>query len=84
MPPTFTLSTEDAGFLREQLQSQIAHLDDELVHTDKRRMQRALARDIERLRAIAERIAGDQGDEPGGFERAPALGDASAGIGSKP
>jgi hypothetical protein len=51
-----TLSPEEANILIEQLTKRLEHIDDELVHTDKRELQRALASDLDSLRAITERI----------------------------
>lgn len=53
---TLQLSQDDARFLRGQLERQLAHVDDELVHTDKREMQRELARDVARLRAVLAQL----------------------------
>jgi hypothetical protein len=50
------LSLEDAEFLTAQLALQIAHVEAELVRTDRRSMQRDLAKDLERLQAIRQRI----------------------------
>lgn len=49
---TLQLSHDAARFLCAQLERQLAHLDDELVHTDNRQMQRELAREVERLRGM--------------------------------
>jgi hypothetical protein len=50
------LSQDDARFLCGQLERQLAHIDDELVHTDKRQMQRELARDVARLRGFLTQL----------------------------
>lgn len=55
---TLQLTHDDARFLCAQLERQLAHIDDELVHTDNRQMQRELARDVERLRVMVGRLAG--------------------------
>lgn len=49
---TVRLSNGELSFLREQLERQAEHLDSELIHTDRREMQRELARDVARLRAV--------------------------------
>lgn len=51
------LSLEEARFLKEHLTSHIAQVDNELVHTDKREMQRLLADDVDHLRRIERRLA---------------------------
>ncbi|MBX3265035.1 MAG: hypothetical protein KIS78_17920 [Labilithrix sp.] len=53
---TLQLSLDDARFLCGQLERQLARVDDELVHTDKREMQRELARDVARLRAVLRQL----------------------------
>jgi tRNA isopentenyl-2-thiomethyl-A-37 hydroxylase MiaE len=53
---TLQLSREDAGFLRGQLEQQLGHVENELVHTDQHQMQHELARDLERLRAMVARL----------------------------
>jgi hypothetical protein len=53
---TLFLSEADARFLGEQLGRQADHLENELVHTDKREMQRELAQEVERLRGILAKI----------------------------
>ena len=52
------LTLEEARFLKEHLARHIADVDSELVHTDKREMQRALVADIEHLKRIAHRLSG--------------------------
>ncbi len=54
---TLELTIEEARFLREQLSRQLAHIEDELVHTDARDMQRELAQELERLRALTNRLS---------------------------
>jgi hypothetical protein len=54
---TFELSKEEAKFLDAHLVRHIESVEDELVHTDKRQMQSELAREVDALRAIHERIA---------------------------
>ncbi|HVH46385.1 MAG TPA: hypothetical protein VM925_28785, partial [Labilithrix sp.] len=55
---TLQLTQDDARFLCTQLERQLAHIDDELVHTDKREMQRELARDVARLRSVLGQLTG--------------------------
>jgi hypothetical protein len=50
------LSIEDARFLHQQLTRHIEEMETEIVHTDKRDMQREIAADARRLRAILARI----------------------------
>lgn len=50
------LSTDDARFLGAQLARHASEIEDELVHTDERGLQHALAADLERLRRIQGRI----------------------------
>jgi hypothetical protein len=50
------LSIEDARFLHQQLTRHIEEMESELVHTDKRDMQREIAADAKRLREILARI----------------------------
>ena len=51
-----TFTSEETRLLIGHLNKQIEHMDDELVHTDKRELQRSLAAELEALRALAERI----------------------------
>lgn len=51
------LTPSEARFLLEHLTRHLAHVDDELIHTDKRQMQRALAQDLHQLEVIRERLA---------------------------
>jgi len=50
------LSQDDMRFLHQQLARHLEELEGELVHTDKRDLQRAIAADTERLRALLARI----------------------------
>jgi hypothetical protein len=50
------LSEIDATFLCEQLKRHVTRLDDELVHTDKRSMQRDIAKDVDHLREVLSQI----------------------------
>lgn len=51
------LEPQDAKFLREHLDARLRAVEDELVHTDRREMQRALAADANRLRALIGRFS---------------------------
>jgi hypothetical protein len=55
-------SMDEASFIRSQLSRRLADLEDELVHTDKRELQAALAAETDRLRHI-ERTLGRMLDE---------------------
>jgi hypothetical protein len=46
------LSIDQARLLQRHLAWHIAEVDDELVHTERRQMQRELAQDADRLREI--------------------------------
>jgi hypothetical protein len=50
------LSQDEAHFLSKHLTRHIAEVENELVHTDKRQLQRDLARDLEHLRAIERQL----------------------------
>jgi hypothetical protein len=50
------LDTDDIRFLHRQLTRHLEEMENELVHTDKRDLQRALAMDAQRLRALIARI----------------------------
>jgi hypothetical protein len=50
------LSEVDATFLCDQLKRHMSRLDDELVHTDKRSMQRDIAKEVDHLRAVLGQI----------------------------
>jgi hypothetical protein len=50
------LSSEEARLLKLQLGLRITELDNELVRTEKHELQVALNLDIERLRAVEERL----------------------------
>ncbi len=56
MPITLELSEDDVRFLRDQLNERLSALDAELVRTDRRRLQHALAEDARRLQGLVERI----------------------------
>jgi hypothetical protein len=50
------LSIDDARFLRQQMSRHLEEMESELVHTDKREMQRAIAEDARRMRELLARI----------------------------
>jgi hypothetical protein len=50
------LSDEEGQLMLEQLALRVQELDDELVHTDRADLQRALFDEVERLRALTERL----------------------------
>jgi hypothetical protein len=50
------VNTADALFLHEHLTRDLERLESELVHTDKRSMQRELAAEVQRLRELIARI----------------------------
>ena len=52
------LTDEEARMLALHLERHIKRVDDELVHTDSRQMQRELAHDERRLVAILEKLEG--------------------------
>ena len=56
MSTTIELSSEEQYLLRSHLDRHIAHLDAELVRTEKHDLAHALAREIDQLRAIASRL----------------------------
>jgi len=56
MSTTIDLSSEERQLLLSHLHRHIAHLDAELVRTEKHDLAHALAREIEQLRAIARRL----------------------------
>jgi hypothetical protein len=51
------LSREEGQLVLEQLALRVQELDDELVHTDRSDLQHALLAEVERLRALTERLA---------------------------
>lgn len=57
MSTTIDLSAEEQALLQSHLDRHIAHLDAELVRTEKHDLAHALAREIEQLRVIARRLA---------------------------
>jgi hypothetical protein len=50
------LTTDEARLLLGHLTQHIAHMDSELVHTDKRELQRDLARELGDVRALTDRL----------------------------
>ena len=50
------LSIDDARFLHQQLARHLEEMESELVHTDRREMQREIAADARRLREILARL----------------------------
>ena len=51
-----TLTRDEGRLLLRHLTQHIQHLDDELVHTDKRELQRSLAAELDELRSLAARL----------------------------
>jgi len=51
-----TLTPEETRLLVNHLTQRIEHMDAELVHTDRRDLQRSLANELQALRALTERI----------------------------
>jgi hypothetical protein len=60
-----SISTEDTRLLLSHLDRRLQEMDEELVHTDKRELQRQLGRDVRALRALAERIRASAGFQVG-------------------
>jgi hypothetical protein len=50
-------SPDDLRFLVDHLDRYIASMDDELVHSDDRTIQRDLAAELDRLRRLRQRLA---------------------------
>jgi len=57
MAVTIDLPAEEMRFLAEHLKRYVASLDDELVHSDSREIQRQLACDVDRLRRIQKQLS---------------------------
>jgi hypothetical protein len=53
------LTPEEVRLLLYHLTQQIDHIDSELVHTDKRELQRSLAHDLQALRSLTDHIQSD-------------------------
>ena len=56
MSAILDLSPQEIQLLTKHLVRYVEHLDAELVRTDKHELQHALAREIETLRSIAQRL----------------------------
>ncbi|MEB2283721.1 MAG: hypothetical protein B6D46_15745 [Polyangiaceae bacterium UTPRO1] len=61
MTVSFELSADERRLLSTHLRRHIEHLDAELVRTDQPALQHALAREIDQLRAIAQRLDASSG-----------------------
>jgi hypothetical protein len=59
-----TLTVDETRLLVTHLTQRIQHLEDELVHTDKRELQRSLAREVQGLRTLTDRIRLGAANEP--------------------
>ena len=57
-----TLTPDESRLLIRHLTQEIEHLDAELIHTDKRELQRALAHELDALRGLTERIRFETGE----------------------
>jgi hypothetical protein len=53
---TIEISPNDAKTLHQLLLDQLHKIEDELVHTDQRGLQREIAGDAEKLRGLIERL----------------------------
>lgn len=53
---TMTLSEEDASFLLEEIGQRAKAVENELVHTDARDMQRDLAAELDRLQGLRREL----------------------------
>jgi hypothetical protein len=53
----FQLTNEEAKFLLTELGKERAHVENELVHTDKRAMQTEISRDLSALDRVMARLA---------------------------
>ncbi len=51
-----TLTPDETRLLLRHLAAQVDHLDAELIHTDKRDLQRSLARELDALRTLTSRL----------------------------
>ncbi len=56
------LTTDEATLLATQLSFQVDRLQNELVHTDDRRLREGLVRDLEGLSRIRDRVKGMMGN----------------------
>jgi hypothetical protein len=59
-----TLTREEGRLLLRHLTQHIEHLDADLVHTDRRELQHALALEIDQLRGLATRLRAAHEQEP--------------------
>lgn len=66
---TLELTDEDAAFLREQLAMRHRDAENELIHTDKREMQREIAQDLRRLEGLQEHLVSRLGSGSPGAAR---------------
>ena len=61
---TLTLTPQEAQLLRSHLARHLAHVESELVHTDKFELQHDLAADVAKLRALVEKIGAQLAARP--------------------
>lgn len=61
---TLNLSKQELSLLRKHLGRQLAHVEAELVHTDKFELQHELAAELAKLRAVAEKLDASTELEP--------------------
>jgi hypothetical protein len=54
------LSPDDARFLEEQLIRHLHEVENELVHTDDRQMQREIAEQTRRIRSLIDRLGSER------------------------
>jgi hypothetical protein len=50
------LTIDEARFLKGQMESRVAHLENELVHTDKFSLQHEIGVDVAKLRTLCDRM----------------------------
>ena len=65
------LTTEETELLLQHLAKRAEQMDSELVHTDKRELQRSLAEDLRALRALESRIRDAERAPQADEERSP-------------
>ncbi|HEY6034927.1 MAG TPA: hypothetical protein VIV58_11725 [Kofleriaceae bacterium] len=53
---TIELTQDDAKLLRTLLSAELHKIEEELVHTDQRKLQREIAGDVGRVRALIQRL----------------------------
>lgn len=63
VPMKLMLTSEETRLLLRHLTQHLAHMDAELVHTDKRELQRLLVADVNALRALTDRIGSNVEEE---------------------